>query len=254
MQIADSFASIVNPTTQHQINISSKGTGGGAPPSLSGLKIPQSVSEKEEYATAVEFINICQNKKLPKPNTISQVYAAMNLLNERVPESIPEAFNPYLPWNVPTMTALVADSVKNETPMPKYAPLFANLKSAGSDGGKLTYVVKDAVLKAVNAGAIPEFQAAVLEILDYNFIQQYTNIVNKTGQLVFNTQWPARLNGIVTLETKSGGTDPTKGGFSFKLRPSGAMEESTEIISVEPEVVPERPKNNIAKYGRPFQR
>jgi hypothetical protein len=219
-QIADSFASIINPNTQHQINISSKGTGGGAPPSLSGLVIPPSVRDKKEYKTAVDFIELCQNKNLPKPTTISQVFQAMNLLEERVPEAVPKEFKKFLPWPQ-EIVAQVSDSLKNGTPMPKYQKLFANLQSKGSDGGKLTYVVKDAVMEAVNGGAVPEFQAAILETLDYNFIQQYTKM-GKGGQLQFDTQWPAKLNGIVSLESKSGGTDPTKGGFSFKLKPAGS--------------------------------
>jgi hypothetical protein len=219
-QIADSFASIINPTTQHQINISSKGTGGGAPPSLSGLVIPPSVREKKEYQTAVDFIELCQNKNLPKPTTISQVFQAMNLLEERVPDAVPQEFKKFLPWSR-EIVAQVRDSLKNGTPMPKYKKLFANLQSKGNDGGKLTYVVKDAVMEAVNGGAVPEFQAAILETLDYNFIQQYTKM-GRGGQLQFDTQWPAKLNGIVSLETKSGGTDPTKGGFSFKLKPKGS--------------------------------
>jgi hypothetical protein len=219
-QIADSFASIINPTTQHQINIGSKGTGGGAPPSLSGLVIPPSVRAKKEYQTAVDFIELCQNKNLPKPTTISQVFQAMNLLEERVPDSVPKEFKKFLPWQ-PEIVAQVSDSLKNGTAMPKYQKLFANLQSKGNDGGKLTYVVKDAVMEAVNGGAVPEFQAAILETLDYNFIQQYTKM-GKGGQLQFDTQWPAKLNGIVSLESKSGGTDPTKGGFSFKLKPNGS--------------------------------
>lgn len=219
-QIADSFASITNPTTQHQINISSKGTGGGAPPSLSGLVIPPSVREKKQYQTAVDFIELCQNKNLPKPTTISQVFQAMNLLEERVPNAVPKEFKKFLPWKQ-EIVAQVTDSLKNGTPMPKYQRLFANLQSKGNDGGKLTYVVKDAVMEAVNGGAVPEFQAAILETLDYNFIQQYTKM-GRGGQLQFDTQWPAKLNGIVSLESKSGGTDPTKGGFSFKLKPAGS--------------------------------
>lgn len=219
-QIADSFASIVNPSTQHQINISSKGTGGGAPPSLSGLVIPEHVRKKKEYATAVDLIELCQNKNLPKPTTISQVFLAMNLLEERVPEAVPKEFKRFLPWPM-EIIAQVQDSLKRGTPMPKYQKLFANLESKGSDGGKLTYVVKDAVMEAVNGGAVPGFQAAILETLDYNFIQQYTKM-GKGGQLQFDTQWPAKLNGEVSLESKSGGTDPTKGGFSFKLKPKGS--------------------------------
>ena len=222
MQIADSFASIINPNTEHQINISSKGTGGGAPPSLSGLVVPEHVRNKKEYQTAVDFIDLCQNKNLPKPTTVSQVYEAMNLLNERVPDSIPERFKEFLPWDVAKITSEISDSLKNGTAMPDYQPLFASLESKGSDGGKLTYVVKDAVLKAVNGGALPEFQAAVLETLDYNFIQQYTKM-GRGGVLQFDTQWPAKLNGEISLETKSGGVDPTKGGFSFKLKPKGTV-------------------------------
>ena len=38
----------------------------------------------------------------------------------------------------------------------------------------------------------------------------------------FHTQWPAKLDGVVTMESKSGGTDPTKGGLNFKLKPKGS--------------------------------
>jgi hypothetical protein len=33
----------------------------------------------------------------------------------------------------------------------------------------------------------------------------------------FETQWPAKLDGQVTLENKSSAKEPTTGGFSFKL-------------------------------------
>lgn len=221
--LADSFAEIINPETGHQINISSKGTGGGAPPSISGLKVPDELRSKKAYQTAIDFIDICQDKSLPKPTTVSQVFEAMNLFYERMPDKIPEEFKEFLPWPR-DITAQVQDSLKNKTPMPEYAPLFADLKSAGSDGGKLTYVTKAAVMDIVNGGDLPEFQSAVLEILDYNFIQQYTKVEGRTGVLKFDTQWPAKLNGVITLETKSGGTDPTKGGFSFKLGPSSGMD------------------------------
>ena len=35
--------------------------------------------------------------------------------------------------------------------------------------------------------------------------------------MAFNTQWPAKLDGHVTMEAKSSATDPTGGGFCFKL-------------------------------------
>lgn len=227
LAIADSFATLVNPESDHQINISSKGTGGGAAPSLSGLVIPDAVKKKKKYATAVDFIELCQNKNLPKPLTVSQVFLAMNLLQERLPDSIPAEFNEFLPWDQ-SITARVVDSLKAGTKMPEYEDLWQGIKfkETAADGGKLAYIVKKTVLDLVNDGAIPEFEAAVLEILDYNFIQQYTAVVGKKGELKFTTQWPATLDGVITLESKSSGSDPTKGGFSFKLKPKGSKGES----------------------------
>ena len=219
--IADSFATIINPTTEQQINISSKGTGGGAAPALSGLVVPDHLKKKRSYRTAIDLIELTQNTKLPKPPTISQVFQAMNLLWERVPDAIPAQFKPFLPWPrtiIDEVNASRTAARGTRVDLPEYAPLFANLKSTGTDGGKLTYVVKKAVADIVNSGAVPGFQAAILEILDYNFIQQYTTLASKkTGALAFNTQWPAKLDGHVTMEAKSSATDPTGGGFCFKL-------------------------------------
>jgi hypothetical protein len=219
--LADSFAAIVNPTTDRQVNISSKGSGGGAAPSMGSLVIPESLRKKKASKTAVDLIDLCQNKSLPAPQSISQVFQAMNLFYERIPEKIPKKFHKFLPWSLSIINE-VNDSLKNGTPMPKYAELFVGVKSRGEDGGKITYVTKLVVMEIVNSGALPEFQAAILEILGYNFIQQYTDIENKSGAMTFTTQWPAQLDGVVTLETKSGATDPTKGGFSFKLKPAGS--------------------------------
>lgn len=225
--IADSFATVSNSLSGKQLNISSKGTGGGAAPSLSGLAIPDNVRKKKSYATAVALIDICQNPNLPSPASVSQVFQVMNLLHERLPESIPKEFLPFLPWDRSIVTQ-VRDSIKQGTKMPQYRKLFADVISSGEDGGKLTYVTKKAVMDIINGGAVPEFQAAVLEILDFNFIQQYTTVNNKTGVLKFVTQWPAKLDGQVSIETKSGGTDPTKGGFSFKLKPKAAPKEKLD--------------------------
>jgi hypothetical protein len=48
-----------------------------------------------------------------------------------------------------------------------------------------------------------------------NFIQQYADY--KGGEITFETQWPAKLNGKISVENKSSAGDPTAGGFSFKL-------------------------------------
>jgi hypothetical protein len=216
--IADSYA-LVDPKSGHQINISSKGKGGGAPPAISGLKIPDHVSSKSQYDFPVKFIQLMQNKSLPKPTTISQAFQAMNLIHEFNPKAIPPQFKKFLPWNQ-TIINEVNDSLKNNTPLPQYQSLWSNIifkkEDSATDGGKLTHAVKNAVKETINAGGIPEFEAAVLEILDYNFIQQDT-VVRKGGQMYFKTNWPAKINGRVTVETKSGAGDPTKGSFSFKL-------------------------------------
>ena len=219
-QLADSFATVTDTASGHTINISSKGTGGGAAPSITGIKIPDHIREKEAYRSAVELIELAQGKGLPKPASISSVFGVMNHLGETVPDAVPATIRQYLPFP-DDITDQVQSSRANGTAMPEYEDLFRDLKSTGSDGGKLTYVVKKTVMNLINSDAVPEFQDVVLEVLDYNFIQQYASSKGRAGEMYFLTQWPAKLDGQVTLETKSGGTDPTKGGFSFKLQPRG---------------------------------
>ena len=226
-QLADSYAEVKNNSTGHTINISSKGTGGGAPPSLSGLKIPDNVRDKTHYQTAIDIIELTQNPNIPAPKTVSQVFLMMNLLHERIPEKIPKKFQSFLPWDQ-TIIAEINDSRKNGTSMPRYRKLFQDLESKGSDGGKLTYVVKKAIMELINGGAVPEFQDVILEILDYNFVQQYAKAAK--GSLQFSTQWPAKLDGVITMESKSGGTDPTKGGLSFKLAPKGSSRSVHDLM------------------------
>jgi hypothetical protein len=233
-QLADSFASISNDKTNHKVNISSKGSGGGAPPSVSGLKIPEDIRNNPDYKVAVAFIDLADpgDKKkgippkypLPSPRTVSQVFQAMNLINQYVPDAIPEEFKPFLPWPAKVVREVTdsIDAYKKGKPiaLPQYDSLTNKVKSrkGASDGGKLVYVVKEAVMLAVNEKqAIPGFQQVVLNILDMNFVQQYADLDKKTGVMSFATQWPAKLEGKITLESKSGATDPTKGGFSFKL-------------------------------------
>lgn len=216
--IADSYA-LIDPKSGHQINISSKGNKGGAPPAISGLKIPEHVKKKKAYELPVKFIELMQNESLPKPTTISQAFQAMNLINEYNPKAIPAKFKKFLPWDQ-TIIDEVNQSRKNKTPLPRYQSLWADIvfkeEERTTDGGKLTHSVKNSVKEIINSGGIPDFESAILETLDYNFIQQDT-VTRKGGQMYFKTNWPARIQGKVTVETKSGATDPTKGSFSFKL-------------------------------------
>ena len=241
--LADSYASLTNPTTDHQINISSKGKGGGAAPAISKLDVPDQLYKKKQYRDALAFVDICKQK-----GVAMQAFTAMDYLNQLAPSYIPEKFRPFLPFTDEIKTAAMS-SVKNNTPLPEYESLWAGLKfkaEDASDGGKLIYAIKNGVVEAINAGAIPNMQAVILEILDYNFVQQYSDLNKNT--LVFHTQWPAKLDGHVEMSHKSSAKGPGGGGFSFKLGPKTVTTEEAAPV------VPERPKDNVKKYGRPFQR
>lgn len=216
--IADSYA-LIDPESGHQINISSKGRAGGAPPSIAGLKIPDVIRKKKQYAGAIAFMDIVQTKRLQPgiADTIAQPFYVMNMIAKVNPKAIPSKFNKFLPFT-PEIVTMANASVAKKAPLPnKYTSLWSDIEFTkdSTDGGKMIHAVKVAVKDIINAGAIPNFEAAVLEILDYNFIQQYTTI--SKGVMTFRTQWPAKVDGKITVETKSGATDPTKGSFSFKL-------------------------------------
>ena len=150
----------------------------------------------------------------------------MNLIYKYNPKAVPEEFKKFLPWtskdiqDAENSLALFKSNQIQKSMLPKYRELWPDLisNSGSSDGGKLMYVVKKAVLDMVNRNdAIPNFASGVLNILDMNFMQQYA--IYKKGYIDFETQWPAKLDGVVTMASKSGSTDPTKGGFNFKLAP-----------------------------------
>lgn len=242
--LADSFAEITNPTTSHQINISSKGKGGGAAPALSKLKVPEHLSKKKKYANALKFIDITKNS-----STAVQPFEAMNFLNSLAPNLLPAKFRPFVPFSDAVVQAANQSRI-NGTPLPKLAPMWSDIKfkKASTDGGKLMFAIKNAVVEMINAGAIPEMQAVILEILDYNFIQQYSDL--QKNQFVFRTQWPAKLNGTITMSHKSSAVEPTSGGFSFKLGPA---EVATESMADQPQAEPPKKYGTPRTLGRPRQ-
>ena len=218
--LADSYA-LINPESGHQLNISSKGKGGGAPPSIGSLKVPPGLRNKSAYTDAINFIDLVKGEGpygtgQPKPTTISQPFIAMNLIYKSSPKAINSKFHEFLPWSLSSINEIIATR-KEKTDLPAYQKLWASRleNSRAADYGKLTYVVKEEVMRAINDGELPGFDATILEILGYNFIQQDAKVVR--GVMNFATQWPAKLNAKVTVETKAGATDPTKGSFSFKL-------------------------------------
>jgi len=242
--IADSYASITNGTTNHTLNISSKGTGGGAAPAISGLKVPDRMLTDPEYEVIVEFIDICKKPK-PKggvPGTIVQGFEAMDLIFQNQPTVLPKKYLKFLPWadNYPDIAKMCDDSISNKkggfpSALPKvFQSLVSEISSKdASDGGKLVYLVKKDVANAINENeAIPGFQEAVLEILEMNFIQQYTDY--KGGVLYFATQWPAKLDGHISCENKCSAVDPKAGGLCFKLgRTDGSVSSDPGVAEVD---------------------
>jgi hypothetical protein len=217
--IADSYANIRNSTNEHTLNISSKGTGGGAAPAVSGLQVPEHINANPKYSTAVEFINLCK-----EPGTIAQAFKALDIIFKSNPKSIDKKWHSFLPFstkhpNIEWVSKESLNAKKNrvDSPLPKeYRPLFSDIKSDASEGGKLIYAVKKEVIRAINDNdAIPAFKDIVLDLLEMNFIQQYADY--KKGEITFATQWPAKLDGQISVESKSSAKEPSSGGFSFKL-------------------------------------
>jgi hypothetical protein len=237
--LADSYATIKNPKTSHVLNISSKGTGGGAAPAISGLKVPSMMRDDPNFEDAIEFIDICQQK-----GTIPQAFDALDLLYKANKKALNKKWLPFLPFarKHPDLEALSKESIdamKHREYIgldEKYDVLYDDIKAGdtASDGGKLVYAIKKEVADAINKrDALPEFKDAVLQILEMNFIQQYADY--KGGEILFSTQWPAKLDGLISVENKSSSKDPTAGGFSFKL---GRTDDSVSSEPGEPLVTP----------------
>ena len=227
--LADSFATIKNSESGHTLNISSKGTGGGAAPAISGLKVPDHIRDDPTYEAACAFIDLCQTQ-----GTIPQAFSAMDLIFHSNPKAINKKWHPFLPFATrsPDLESMAKQSIdakkqRVDSPLQKqYQKLYSDIDSKGdaSSGGKLVYAIKKEVVNSINEhNGIPEFDAAVLQILEMNFIQQYADY--KGGEMTFATQWPAKLNGDIHVVNKSSAVDPTAGGFSFKL---GRVEASDE--------------------------
>lgn len=217
--LADSKGTITNKRTNRTLNISSKGTGGGAAPAISGLTIPDSILTNKKYKNVVTIVNICKT-----PPVLMSVFKFIDFLYEVNPKAIDEKYHKFLPFLVkePELPLLCKQSIASKKQLKpiklpaKYNSLFKNVNGAGTDGGRLIYGIREEIQTAINKrDAIPEFRDGVLEILEMNFIQQYCDY--KGGELVFSTQWPAKLEGKIALDNKASTNDPTSNGFSFKL-------------------------------------
>lgn len=215
--LADSFA-IQDSETGHTIYLSSKGSGGGAAPSLTGLKITDEIAKRRQYKDAVKFIQIAQST-----GTIEQPFHMMNFLATTYPYSIDPKFAKFLPWKPADIIAVDASrrDKSAQTRLPAKLQRFVDsftfrkLSANATPGGILHYVVSKEIQRIVNAGTIKNFQACVLEVLSENFVQIYTQ--PKKATLETYVLWPANVDGVVTVESKASAVDPTSAGLSFRV-------------------------------------
>jgi len=232
--LADSFGMISNPNTNHNINISSKGKDGGAAPAISGLKIPPHIEDDPKLKNGVELVKICKEK-----GTLDQAFDAIDLIYKANPKAIDKVWHQFLPFsqNQELKQQLVASLRGQKIPFgSEWNSILGSVASEkATPGGKIIYAIKREVADAVNnKDALPEFRSMVLEILEMNFVQQYTDYQKKNKyEFTFETQWPAKLDGKVSLENKSSAKEPTTGGFSFKL---GRTDDSVSYEPGEPRV------------------
>lgn len=220
-QLGDSFA-VKNRQNGHTLIMSSKaGSQGGAAPAVSGLKIPDYLRKDKKFAKEVSFLELCQDKTYSGK---TQPFALMNWLYEHAPETVPEQFYPYLPWNKEWIEAIV-DGIGTNDKFPKkdmeiFSSMLARGRSArASDAGVIWYSTLSNVLRALNEkNALPNINAAVLETLGYNFLQVYTKVAK--GKLTTKIFWPAKITGVVNFESKAGATEPGKAKISFRISPN----------------------------------
>jgi len=216
--LADSF-SVVNDETGHAVKISSKAAGKGAPPALSGVKIPAETRKK--YPKAASFYDAAVGSDL---SAFSQPFAMINWLHKNAPGSVPAEYASLLPFSDETVDTIQNNYAKN-TPIPKRMVNTLSkrispkvMASASTMGGKIWYAVTKDVISAVNdKDAVKDFQKAIIQSLGYNFIQLYTNV--KDNKLVTEAFWPATISGEVRLKTKGSSLQPTSGKISIEISP-----------------------------------
>ena len=231
--LADSYAEIKNNKTQHTVNISSKGHKGGAAPALSGLKIPEHIAKNPKFKNGLKFIELNKAK-----GVLVQTFNIMDLLYQVNPKSISKLWTPFLPFSAkPKVAEQLIASYRTGKELPAAYKKISNTVNSkeANDAGKFIYAMKEEIQSAINErDALPEFRAMVLELLEMNFVQQYVDYEKQhTSELTFATQWPAKLDGEVSVQHKSSAKDPGNGAFSFKL---GRVDDSVSSEPGEPEV------------------
>ncbi len=209
--LADSYA-LVNKATENAIGMSSKGAKGGAPSSIQGLKIPDGMKKMIGRDPAITFIDLIQ-----KTETWKQPFVAVNWIAERYPGQLGdlEQFLPFqddfLNWCRETFRMPVQQVPATLDQIPrKYKKLYALVQSSIAKRKDnplfydVRYFVKDALHSAIKNGAVPNFNARMLELLGENFVVLKTEKAGKpgVGKFVTTVHWPSKVGGTVTFEHK----------------------------------------------------
>ena len=221
-QLGDSEGYFQNKETGNIILISSKGGKKGAPPSITGLKIPDNLKNKNRYKAEIEIVEILQNYP-----AFEGPILAINKLYEYAPRAIDPVIASTLPLTNDDIALIKKFSNKkiynrlDVVSLPdKFRKVIGqgpNAKKEATPGGILHYIYSGALIKAVNQNnALPEFETMAREILQKNFIQIFAR--PKGGVLGFDVLWPnvELATGKVELYNKSSST-AIKGKLSFSV-------------------------------------
>jgi len=224
--LGDSEGYFQNAETGNVILISSKGGKKGAPPSLSGLKIPENL-RTPKYQKEIEII-----EKLQQSSAVRQPFEGINLLLQYAPDSLHPAIREAGPVTDQDMVEL--QSLMNKR---KYEKIdygneldsrfvsvvdtfldYDRTNDRATPGGMVHYSYNKALIEAVNKNnALPNFEPMAREILQQNFIQIFAR--PKGMDLEFDVLWPNKdlATGKIELYSKSSSTDPGKGKLSFSV-------------------------------------
>jgi hypothetical protein len=220
--LGDSEGYFQNKETGNIILISSKGGKKGAPPSITGLKIPDNLRNSNEYAAEVDVIETLQN--LPQ---FEGPFVALNKIYQYNPDSI----EPFIAETLPLSDEDIA-MIKDFSDRKRFSRMDVaqlpdrfrkvvgqgpDVKSDATPGGILHYTYSSALLKAVNQNnALPGFEPMAREILQKNFIQIFAR--PKGDNLTFDILWPNKdmATGKIELYNKSAATG-VKGKLSFSV-------------------------------------
>ena len=212
--LADSMALVTNAGKAMMISSKGGSTGKGAAPSLDSLEIPKYLKQGRRataYKETIDFIETAQ-----KSSGFLQPFELANLLSADVMPiagTFSEGFD-LEKLNSAFKSKKLSPEVRDYLKLNKVYERSGKM-ATGAPLGKLRYYVAAELMDAVNRkNALPNFQSAVLEILGYNFIQLNTKPTG--GKFVTTANWPAKVDGRVTLENKYG-AGSTSGKLSWKL-------------------------------------